>query len=111
MCDSHTSPETSGQQAANFDGKSRHRTTPSFCERIGGKEYLRQTQRKLVSVFIQTPREENAIQNLVVLEKMASDASNVAEAIGETRRAATISLVSPPIGYAQLGNVIKLKEQ
>ena len=43
-----------------------------------------------MSVFIQTPREENAIHNLVVLEKMASGASNVAEAIGETRRAATI---------------------
>ena len=46
----------------------------------------REQPRKYVSVFNPTPREERAIQNPAVLEKMESGAATVAEAIRETRR-------------------------
>jgi hypothetical protein len=49
-----------------------------------GKEYPR--QRRPVSIFNPTPREEKAIQDPAVLERLQSGAASVSEAIRETRR-------------------------
>ena len=90
-------PEISDRQNAAGLGVD-HKTVSSQREKMEGIGEIpqcdRQTtdgrtypaQRKPVSVFNPTPREEKAVQNPAVVEKMASEEATVSSAIREVKR-------------------------